>query len=249
MYVHVQGFNQQDRATMSIRGLVIGVVLVLAFAAAAALLLRDMGRQESRMTIGGEPLTGGPVLDAGADTIVDPTQEYIRRLGRPDTAAMAVLDHDIESDSAGNSPLPGPPVGARAPAFSLPTVDGGTFRLADTRNRVAVLNFWATWCEPCRDEIPALITLQEDLHDRGLRIVGISIEENSREAVESFVETFPFNYPLLVEGRSVAEEYGAHFAVPTTVVINRQGRIAARLYGALHRDSLESHVRPLLAGR
>lgn len=232
---------------MGIRTLAIGIALVLTLAAAAALLLRDSGRQDSQITIGGESLTGGPIVGDGLDTTADPTQEYIRRLGPPDTSAMAALNHAPESDSLEHVHLPGPPIGAAAPAFSLPTVEGGMFRLADTGNRVTVLNFWATWCEPCRDEIPALITLQEDLRDRGLRIVGISIEDDSRAAVASFVDTFPFNYPLLVEGRSVAVEYGAHVAVPTTVVVDRQGRIAARLYGALHRDSLESHVEPLLA--
>lgn len=221
------------------------VILVIG-AAAAALLLRDSEPSEDRMTIDGEPLTGGP---APADTSFDPTEEYIRRMGRPDTSGLALLHDEASSDSAAYGPLPGPPIGATAPSFSLPNVKGGAFRLSETRGGVALLNFWATWCEPCRDEIPGLIVLQERHGDEGLHVVGISIEENGRERVGSFLDTFPFNYPLLVDGRSVAEDYGAHVAVPTTVIVDRRGRIAARLYGALERDSLAAHIRPLLAER
>lgn len=244
---------------MSTRGLIIGIVFMLALAGTAALILRPSGAPEDRITIDGEPLTDGLTSAEAGDTAADPVQEYVRRLGPPDTSALDDL-HGFVADSAharlhegedaertDNSTLPGPPIGAPAPEFSLPHVDGGTFSSPELRGRVAVLNFWATWCEPCRDEIPALITLQEDLRDEGLQIVGISIEDDSRKAVAEFTDIFPFNYPLLVEGRSVAHEYGADVTVPTTVLLDRRGHIVARLYGALHRDSLEAHVRPLLA--
>ncbi len=234
---------------MSTRALIISIVVILALAAGVALLLRDAGPSESRVTIKGEALGGGLETDDDVDTAADPTQEYIRGLGPPDTSGLALLHDDSDSHASEAVRLPGPAVGELAPPFSLPTVQGGTFHLDDIRERVGVVNFWATWCEPCRDEIPGLITLQDEYRDEGLRIVGISIEEDSRDAVASFIDTFPFNYPLLVDGLSVAEAYGADVAVPTTVVVDRRGRIAARLYGALHRDSLESHVRPLLAGQ
>lgn len=234
---------------MSTRALIIGTFVVLILAAAAAWLLRSSGPSDERMTINGEALTGGPAPDSVADTFPDPTEEYIRTIGPPDTSGLELLHEDAAAESAALLPLPGPPIGAAAPAFALPNVEGGMFRLSETRGRVALLNFWATWCEPCRDEIPGLIMLQEELGGDGLRVVGISVEDDGLESVEAFTPAFPFNYPLLVEGRSVAEEYGAHVAVPTTVIVDRQGRIAARLYGALERDSLAAHVRPLLARR
>ncbi len=232
---------------MSTRALIIGIVLVLFSAAAAALLLRNAEPAEDRITINGEALIGGPA--PASDTAVDPTEDYIRQMGPPDTSGLALMREEAEHGSEEHGALPGPPIGEPGPAFDLPTIEGGTFSNSQTRGRVALLNFWATWCEPCQDEIPGLIILQDQHGDRGLSVVGISIEEDDREAVSSFTEAFPFNYPLLLEGQSVAEEYGAHVVVPTTVILDRGGRIAARLYGALRTDSLEAHILPLLAAR
>lgn len=233
---------------MSTRGFLVGIAVLLVAAAVAAVLLRSTAPGGDGGNAAGDVLGDVPNSRViGGDTLPDPTQEYIRRLGQPDTSGLDLLSAD--SAAVADGPLPGPPLGATAPSFTLPTVEGETFRLADVRDHVAVLNFWATWCEPCRDEIPGLILMQESLRDAGLRVVGISIEEDGREAVSSFTEAFPFNYPLLIDGRSVAADYGADVVVPTTVVIDRRGNIAARLYGALHRDSLEAHVRPLLARR
>lgn len=250
------GGNELDRIRhftlepMSTRGLLIGIAVLLMAGALAAVLLRSTGPANPEGSPAGT-VDGGeaafPAIDD--DTLPDPTEEYIRQLERPDTSGLALLRADSAAAAAGSGPLPGPAVGAPGPSFALPTVEGQTFRLTDVRGHVAVLNFWATWCEPCRDEIPGLIVMQEDLRDAGLRVVGISIEDDGREAVSSFTEAFPFNYPLLIDGRFVAADYGADVVVPTTVVLDRRGNIAARLYGAVDRDSLEAHVRPLLARR
>lgn len=133
--------------------------------------------------------------------------------------------------------------GEEAPDFELETLEGGSFRLTEHRGRLIVLNFWATWCEPCRDEMPDLVRVRDSLAHAGVLVAGISIDEEGRDVVEPFHETFPVDYPLLLNGLEVARAYGAHYVVPTTFVVDRTGRIAERFDGAVTIETLLPRLR------
>jgi peroxiredoxin len=126
---------------------------------------------------------------------------------------------------------------APAPPFELPRVDGAAFASAiDGRGRVLVVNFWATWCAPCRDELPALAALHAALAAEGALVVAVSVDARS-EAAARFAAARALPFPVLADpDEAVARRYGA-FAYPTTVVVDRAGRVALRATGAFAWDA------------
>ncbi len=139
-------------------------------------------------------------------------------------------------------------IDSRRPDFSLPDRAGDTRSIGDFGDRVVLLNFWATWCPPCLEEIPALDGLHRDLGDQGLSVVGVALED--AEPVRAFAEEHEVGYPLLVGGREafdIAAEYGnARGTLPYSVVIDRSGTIRATHQGALTRDEARDLVAPWL---
>ena len=129
-----------------------------------------------------------------------------------------------------------------APDFALEQLNGETFRLSDERGNVVVLNAWGTWCAPCREEMPDFVELQEELGPRGLRFVGAATREEGVEDVRSFAESIGVNYPIVVDDGTVEELYGPYQVMPTTYVIDRQGRVRYYAPGMLTKDTL----RPVL---
>ena len=144
-------------------------------------------------------------------------------------------------------PAPSPPSDPiPAPDFELPTGTGEPFRLSEHRGEVVVLNLWATWCPPCRHEIPDFIELQEALGDRGLTVVGVSLDEAGWEAVRPFADEMAITYPLVVDDGTVDRLYGPTVSLPTTFVIDRDGNVAHYLPGMILRPDLEPLLLPLL---
>lgn len=119
-----------------------------------------------------------------------------------------------------------------APDFTLETIDGDTFQLTEHRGNVVVINFWATWCPPCRREIPGFIELQQEHGSRGLQFVGVALQRGAgAEAVRAFAREFQINYPVGVDDGTIAKKYGGVQRLPTTFVIGPQGNIQGRLPG------------------
>ena len=141
-----------------------------------------------------------------------------------------------------------PSPGVAAPTLELPGVDGRIHRLAAYRGKVVLVNFWASWCEPCRAEIPEFIELQNKFRDRGLVFIGIAIDQQERAA--AFSKDIGINYPVLVgdlNAMSLAQAAGnMQGALPFTVVIDRAGTIIGTKLGRLSKDKLEGMVGPLL---
>lgn len=135
-----------------------------------------------------------------------------------------------------------------APDFTLPTLEGGTFDLSEHRGEVVVLNFWATWCGPCRIEIPDFVRLQEELGDEGVQFVGVSLDEAGFEVVRPFAEEFGINYPLVVDDGALAEQYGGVYGLPTTFIIDREGRVRRAVPGMMTEEMLRPMLEELLAG-
>jgi cytochrome c biogenesis protein CcmG/thiol:disulfide interchange protein DsbE len=145
----------------------------------------------------------------------------------------------------GTSSGPETRVGREAPAFSLERLDGGRLTLAELKGRPLVLNFWASWCEPCRDEAPMLTGLAADHTDQGLAIVGIVYRDDATKAID-FMRRYGQAYPgLLDPGQRTALDYGV-FGIPETFFIDAGGVIRARQIGPLVRAELTADVKTIL---
>jgi cytochrome c-type biogenesis protein len=132
-----------------------------------------------------------------------------------------------------------------APDVQFQTLGGQEFRLVQLRGNVVLLNFWATWCIPCREEIPVLNAMQKELEPRGLKVVGASLEDTAA-GVESYQnEVRRFEYQVLVGGDEAKAKFGGT-PLPTTYLIDRDGRIRQKIIGARDRAGWEAAVKPLL---
>jgi thiol-disulfide isomerase/thioredoxin len=140
----------------------------------------------------------------------------------------------------------------KAPAVSGTTVAGAHLSLAAYRGDVVVLNFWGSWCAPCRDEAPTLGSLARQLQARGVRFVGVDIRDQPDSAL-AFMQTFRVGYPSISDpGGLIALEFRGTdppSAIPSTIVIDRSGRIAARIIGAVTYDGLKALLTPIVAER
>jgi len=134
-----------------------------------------------------------------------------------------------------------------APEIAGKTIDGSDFSLSSLHGRVVVVNFWATWCAPCRVEIPAFVRLQTELQSQGLQFVGISVDEGDLDPVRSFAKELGVNYPILLASPELIVAYDDVPALPTTYVIDRAGRIRQRFVGEVDRETLHPVLSGLLA--
>ena len=133
-----------------------------------------------------------------------------------------------------------------APDFSLPDLKGRTVHLKDFRGKVVVLDFWATWCGPCKMEIPHFVELMKRHGAKGLEIVGVAMDEPGAEVVKPFVEKNGLSYHVLLGDIYTANRYGGVDALPTTFVIDRDGHIARKYIGYRSLESFEEDLAPLL---
>ena len=133
-----------------------------------------------------------------------------------------------------------------APDFELDRMNGDTFHLDAHRGEVVVVNFWATWCPPCREEIPGFVKLQKEYGDDGLTIVGVSMDDGGFSTVRPFAETMNINYPLVMDDGKVGRAYGPVRALPSTFVVGPDGMIQHVRSGYLPEAQLRAWVTPLL---
>ena len=135
-----------------------------------------------------------------------------------------------------------------APDFTRATLKGGTFQLSEFQGKIVVLNFWATWCGPCREEIPDFIELQKEMSE-DVQFVGVALDEEGVEVVRPFARKYDINYPIVVDDSGhVARKYGGVRALPTTYVINREGNIRYRTPGRVPKKILEDALAEMIEG-
>ena len=135
-----------------------------------------------------------------------------------------------------------------APDFALKDVNGNTAKLSDYRGKVVLLNFWATWCGPCKIEIPWFVDFEQNYKDRGFAVLGVAMDDEGWEAVKPYLQTRKVNYRVVIGNDSIAQLYGGVDSLPTTFVIDRDGRIASTHVGLAGRRDYESEIKQLLEG-
>ena len=133
-----------------------------------------------------------------------------------------------------------------APRFALKDLNGRTVRLSDYRGKVVLINFWATWCPPCRAEMPDLIRLQRQHGKDGLQIIGVTYPPEKKARVRRFARSLKVNYPIILGTREFKARFSSEETLPLTVVINRDGKVSEIISGILLREEFNEKIKPLL---
>ena len=142
-------------------------------------------------------------------------------------------------------------VGTPAPDVILKDLDGKDVPLSSYKGKVVLVNFWATWCEPCQIEIPWLIEMQQKYSDKGFTILGVDVDDEGKAAVAPFVakerfnvngQKFPMNYPILLGNDAVADKFGGLLGFPTSFLISRDGKIITKFQGLKSEDELTKAI-------
>ena len=133
-----------------------------------------------------------------------------------------------------------------APDFSLESLDGKNIRLSDLRGKAVLLNFWATWCSPCKIEMPWFVELQNQYGAQGLQIVGVAMDDASKEDIAKFAKDMGVNYPILIGKESVGDQYGGVPALPETFFIGRDGKMVDKIIGLKGKGEIEDAVKKAL---
>jgi thiol-disulfide isomerase/thioredoxin len=149
-------------------------------------------------------------------------------------------------DTSGDGDHQAPQSNPEAVDFQLMNLDGEEIRLSDFSGEVVVLNFWATWCFPCRIEIPHLIDLYSRYRFQGLTVIGVALDTVGPELIKEFVREMNINYPVLIGNEKIANDFGGIFGIPTTFVIDQERMIQNRYVGLADESVLERDILALL---
>jgi thiol-disulfide isomerase/thioredoxin len=133
-----------------------------------------------------------------------------------------------------------------APDFTLESLDGKHMRLSDLRGKAVLLNFWATWCGPCKIEMPWFVDFQNQYGAQGLQIVGVAMDDSSKEDIAKFTKEMGVNYPVLLGKEAVGDEYGGVPALPESFLIGRDGKIVDKIIGLRGKAEIEDSIKKAL---
>jgi len=135
----------------------------------------------------------------------------------------------------------------QAPNVVFKTVDGKMYDLSKLTGKVVIVNFWATWCGPCRKEIPDFIEFYKNYKDKGVEILGVSLDREGWEKVTPFLKQTPINYPIVLGNGEIAGKFSKFNAIPTTFIIDKSGKIVDEHTGVMTKSQLEAKVKALLS--
>jgi len=133
-----------------------------------------------------------------------------------------------------------------APNWQLRDINGKPISLADFKGKVVILDFWATWCPPCRAEIPGFVAIQKKYADKGFTVIGVSLDKQGPSVVKPFMRELGMNYPVVMGNPKIIGDYGFITAIPTTFVIDRRGNFVTAYEGFTDQATFESVIGPLL---
>ncbi|HVB36591.1 MAG TPA: TlpA disulfide reductase family protein [Candidatus Acidoferrales bacterium] len=142
------------------------------------------------------------------------------------------------------------------PDVTFPELQGGDLPLASLKGKVVLVNFWATWCEPCQVEIPWMIAFQQKYASQGFTILGVAMDDDGEKVVDPFVQKSQFDvdgkkmtmsYPIMLGNEDIAEKFGGLIGLPTSVLISRDGKVVKRFIGLVNRDQLKDEIEKQLA--
>ena len=136
--------------------------------------------------------------------------------------------------------------GEAAPEFTLHTVDGKSYRMSELKGRPVIVDFWATWCAPCKSSMPHLSAIQTRYRGRGLVVLGLSTDDDDPRAVRRFADRLGVTFSLAVADDRVLEAFGPIRGLPTTIYISRKGEIVRRVTGYIDAETMDAYAQELL---
>ena len=150
-----------------------------------------------------------------------------------------------EAASAGPAAEEGGETGP-APEFVLQDADGKEHKMSDYKGKVVLLNFWATWCGPCKIEMPWFIEFQRKYKDQGFSVVAVSLDEEGWDIVRPFLDDLKPNFPVLLGNDDMADDFGGIMALPPTLIIDKDGNVTSRHMGLVSKDDYAAEIEELL---
>ena len=133
-----------------------------------------------------------------------------------------------------------------APDFTLEQLNGGNLKLSDLRGKAVLLNFWATWCGPCKIETPWLVEMQNQYGNQGLQVIGVAMDDSGKDEISKFTKDMGVNYPVLLGKEAVGDAYGGVPALPESFFIGRDGKIVDRIIGLKGKAEIEDAIKKAL---
>jgi peroxiredoxin len=155
------------------------------------------------------------------------------------TRETAVITDETVQAASTEQPKP-------AADFTLKDAEGRDVKLSDYKGKVVLLNFWATWCGPCKIEMPWFVEFQRDYKDKGFAVVAVSLDEEGWEVVKPFAEDLKLNFPVVVGDDELADKFGGIAALPTTFIIDKEGKITATHTGLVSKSDYKDEIESLL---
>jgi cytochrome c biogenesis protein CcmG/thiol:disulfide interchange protein DsbE len=160
--------------------------------------------------------------------------------------SSATLLADEQSKKGNNEESQEEPKKFEAPDFTLKNIDGEEVSLSDYKGKIVFINFWATWCPPCREEVPAFVELQEEFGKDTLVILGISLDQGDLSVVPKFAKDYNINYEVLYGDANVVRKYGGITGIPTTFIVDRDGYIRDGKQGFPGKDYFTQAIKYLM---
>jgi peroxiredoxin len=159
---------------------------------------------------------------------------WLRRASWVALPAFLALSAFANPAAAGSKP--------ESPAFSLKDLDGKVVRLSDYRGKPVVLDFWATWCQPCRASLPHLNSLHQRYTERGLVVLGLSVDDGGPQRVKRFADHLGLKFRLAMADENVLDEFGPIRSIPTTFFIDKKGQVVRRVVGYIDPETMETYA-------